>query len=78
VGIGSVALRELPHSDLHSTARAGSILFAGIPQSWFKEAAKRWARARLLAGGSPTTMHNYVQHVSTFGVWLADRAPAVS
>lgn len=23
-------------------------------------------------------MHNYVQHVSTFGTWLADRAPAVS
>ena len=71
-------LRELPHSDLHSTARAGSILFSGIPQPWFKEAAKRWARARLLAGAAPTTMHNYVQHVSTFGAWLADRAPAVS
>jgi integrase len=71
-------LREMPHSDLHSTVRAGSILFAGIPQPWFKEAAKRWARARLLGGGAPTTMHNYVQHVSTFGAWLADRAPAVS
>lgn len=31
-----------------------------------------------LAGAAPTTMHNYVQHVSTFGAWLADRAPAVS
>jgi site-specific recombinase XerD len=71
-------LRELPHSDLHSTARAGSVLFSGIPQSWFKEAAKRWARARLLAGAAPSTMHNYVQHVSTFGAWLAGRAPAVS
>src|SRR5450755_2282184 len=38
-------LRELPHSDLHSTGRAGSILFSGIPQPWLKEAAKRWARA---------------------------------
>ena len=71
-------LRELPHSDLHSTVRAGSVLFSGIPQPWLKEAAKRWTRARLLRGGAPTTMHNYVQHVSTFGVWLADRAPAVS
>jgi len=71
-------LRELPHSDLHSTARAGSILFSGIPQPWFKEAAKRWARARLLAGAAPSTMHNYVQHVSTFGAWLADRALAVN
>jgi integrase len=71
-------LRELPHSDLHSTVRAGSVLFSGIPQPWLKEAAKRWTRVRLLGGGAPTTMHNYVQHVSTFGAWLADRAPAVS
>ena len=71
-------LREMPHSDLHSTVRAGSILFAGIPQPWLKEAAKRWARARLLAGGAPSTMSHYVQHVRAFSVWLADRAPAVS
>ena len=71
-------LRELPHSDLHSTARAGSILFSGIPQPWFKEAAKRWARARLLAGAAPSTMAHYVQHVRAFSGWLADRAPAVS
>jgi len=71
-------LRELPHSDLHSTVRAGSILFSGFPQPWLKEAAKRWTRARLLAGGAPTTMANYVQHMSTFSVWLADHAPVVS
>jgi site-specific recombinase XerD len=71
-------LRELPHNDLHSSVRAGSILFAGIPQPWFKEAAKRWARARLLGGGAPTTMASYVQHVRAFSVWLDDRAPAVS
>jgi site-specific recombinase XerD len=70
-------LRELPHSDLHGSVRAGSILFAGIPQPWLKEAAKRWARARLLAGGAPTTMAAYVQHVSTFSVWLAHRSPVV-
>jgi integrase len=71
-------LRELPHSDLHSTGRAGSILFSGIPQPWLKEAAKRWARARLLAGGAPSTMASYVQHVRAFSGWLADRAPGVS
>jgi site-specific recombinase XerD len=71
-------LRELPHNDLHSNMRAGSILFAGIPQLWFKEAAKRWARARLLAGGAPSTMAHYVQHVRTFSLWLAERSPAVS
>jgi site-specific recombinase XerD len=71
-------LREMPHSDLHSSVRAGSILFAGIPQPWFKEAAKRWARARLLAGGAPSTMSHYVQHVRTFSVWLAERTPSVS
>ena len=45
-------LRELPRqSDLHSTARAGSILFSGIaPQPWLKKAAKRSARARLSRG----------------------------
>src|SRR5665811_1011585 len=71
-------LREMPHSDLYSSVRAGSILFAGIAQPWFKEAAKRWARARLLAGGAPSTMSHYVQHVRTFSVWLAERTPAVS
>ena len=35
-------------------------------------------QARLLRGGAPTTMHNYVQHVSMFAQWFADRAPAVS
>ena len=25
-------LREMPHSDLHSTVRAGAILFSGFPQ----------------------------------------------
>jgi integrase len=43
-----------------------------------KEAAKRWARARLLAGGAPSTMAGYVQHVGAFSGWLAERAPEVS
>jgi hypothetical protein len=49
-------LRELPHSDLQSSGRAGAILFAGISRPWLKEAAKRWVRARLWAGGAPSTM----------------------
>jgi integrase len=71
-------LRELPHSDLQSAGRGGAILFAGISQPWLKEAAKRWARARLLAGGAPTTMATYVLHVRAFGSWLAERVPEVS
>ena len=70
-------LRELPHADLQSTGRDGAILFDGIAQLWLKEAAKRWARARLLSGGAPTTMSNYVHHVSEFSAWLADRVPEV-
>ena len=71
-------LRELPHAICTAPCAQESILFDGIPQPWLKEAAKRWARARLLAGGAPSTMRNYVQHVRTFSAWLADRAPAVS
>ena len=69
-------LRELPNADLQ-TGRDGAILFDGIAQPWLKEAAKRWARARLLAGGAPTTMSNYVHHVSAFSGWLAERVPEV-
>jgi site-specific recombinase XerD len=71
-------LRELPHADLQSTGRDGAILFEGIAQPWLKEAAKRWARARLLAGGAPSTMSNYVLHVRAFSGWLGERAPEVS
>jgi len=70
-------LRELPHADLQSIGLDGAILFDGIPQPWLKEAAKRWARARLLAGGAPSTMSNYVLHVRAFSGWLADRVPEV-
>jgi site-specific recombinase XerD len=71
-------LRELPHADLRSTGLDGAILFERIAQPWLKEAAKRWARARLLAGGSPSTVSNYVLHVRAFGGWLAERVPEVS
>lgn len=71
-------LRQLPHSDLHSAGRDGAILFSDIAQPWLKEAAKRWVRARLLAGGAAATMANYVLHVRAFGGWLAERRPEVS
>ena len=72
------ALRELPHADLQSTDRDGAILFDRIAQPWLKEAAKRWARARLLAGGAPSTMAHNVLHVWAFSGWLAERVPEVS
>jgi site-specific recombinase XerD len=71
-------LRGLPHADLQSIDRDGAVLFDGIAQPWLKEAAKRWARSRLLAGGAPSTMSNYVLHVRAFGGWLAERVPEVS
>ena len=41
---------ELPHGDLASRYRGEETLrFERIAQSWLKEAAKRWARMRLLA-----------------------------
>jgi site-specific recombinase XerD len=70
-------LRELPHADLQSTGRDGAMLFDRIAQPWLKEAAKRWARSRLLAGGAPSTMSHYVHHVAAFSGWLADRVPEV-
>jgi len=70
-------LRELPHADLQSVGRDGAILFDGIAQPWLKDAAKRWARSRLLSGGAPSTMSSYVHHVAMFSGWLADRVPAV-
>ena len=61
-----------------SQAAAGAILFDGIAQPWLKDAAKRWARSRLLVGGAPSTMSSYVHHVAMFSGWLADRGPEVS
>ena len=71
-------LRELPHADLQIVSRGGAILFDGIAQPWLKDAAKRWARSRLLAGGAPSTMSSYLHHVAMFSVWLADRVSEVS
>jgi integrase len=66
-------LRDLPHADLQGAGRQGAILFDRITQPWLRAAAKRWARARLLAGGAPSTMAHYVGHVAAFSGWLAGR-----
>ena len=48
---------ELPHGDLSSSYRGEEMLrFERICQPWLKEAAKRWARARLLGDTAPRTM----------------------
>ena len=70
-------LRDLPHADLQGAGREGAILFDRITQPWLREAAKRWARARLLAGGASSTMAHYVGHVAAFSGWLAGRVPEV-
>ncbi len=50
----------MPHGDLASGYRGEETLrFERISQSWLKEAAKRWARARLLADTAPRTMSAY-------------------
>lgn len=70
--------RDLPHGDLASTYR-GEVLvrFDGLRQSWLKEAAKRWARVRLLGDTTPRTMSLYLTDLRHFSGWLADHAPEV-
>jgi site-specific recombinase XerD len=70
---------ELPHGDLASMYRGEEFIrFERIAQPWLKEAAKRWARMRLLAGTSPRTMSAYLVGVRHFSQWLAEHAPEVS
>jgi integrase len=70
--------RELPHGDLASTYRGEVIVrFDGLVQSWLKETAKRWARARLLADTMPRTMSLYLTDLRHFSGWLAEHAPEV-
>jgi len=69
---------ELPHGDLASMYRGEVfICFERIGQPWLKEAAKRWARARLLADTAPRTMSIYIVGVRHFSEWLAGHAPEV-
>jgi len=64
---------ELPHGDLASTYRGETIVhFEHLRQPWLKDAAKRWARARLLGASSPRTMCCYVADLRPFSEWLDD------
>jgi integrase len=67
---------ELPHADLHPEQH-GAIRFARITRPRMREAAKRWARARLLRATSPATMRVYLGDLSLFSGWVAERAPEV-
>ena len=70
---------ELPHGDLAHRYRGEETLrFDRIAQPWLKEAAKRWARARLLADTAPRTISAYLVSVRHFSQWLAAHAPEVS
>jgi len=70
--------QELPHGDLGSTYRGNVWLrFGAIGQPWLKEAAKRWARARLLGDTTPRTMSSYLTDLRHFSAWLAEHAPEV-
>jgi hypothetical protein len=70
---------ELPHGDLVSAYRGEEFIhFERIGLPWLKEAAKRWARARLLSDTAPRTMSAYVVGVGHFSEWLSAHAPEVS
>src|SRR5436309_5195929 len=70
---------ELPHGDLPSGYRGEETLrFERICQPWLKEAAKRWARGRLLADTAPRTMSAYLVSIWHFSQWLAEHARGVT
>jgi integrase len=48
-----------------------TLQFAGIPQPWLKDLAKRWARWRLSTGISPVTCYAGVKAVTRFAGFLA-------
>jgi hypothetical protein len=67
---------ELPHGDLASTYNGEVLIhFERLRQPWLKEAAKRWARARLLGDTTPQTMSRYLADLWHFSDWLAAHAP---
>jgi integrase len=69
---------ELPHGDLGSGYRGEVFIhFERLGQPWLKEAAKRWARARLLGDTAPRTMSHYLVGVRHFSEWLAAHASEV-
>ena len=70
---------ELPNGDL-SSSHCGDrrVNFGRLQQPWLKEAAKRWARARLLAGTSVGSVAEYVGDLFAFTEWLASQHPEVA
>ena len=48
-----------------------TISFAGIPQDWLRELAKRYARWQLATGLSVTTAGSGARAVTRFAAWLA-------
>jgi site-specific recombinase XerD len=66
--------RELPHAAERSGSGA-SLHFEGLQQPWLKEAAKRWARARLFAATAPQSIQDYLIALRAFSRWLAAHAP---
>jgi len=70
---------EVPNGELSSTHGGDRrINFARLQQPWLKEAAKRWARARLLAGTSVRSVAEYVGDLFAFSEWLAAQRPEVT
>ena len=69
---------DLPHGDLASSYQGDLLVrFDGLVQPWLKEAAKRWARMRLLGDTTPSTMRVYLTELRHFSGWLGHRAPEV-
>jgi site-specific recombinase XerD len=67
---------ELPHGDLASGLGGETILrFDGLAPPWLKEAARRWARARLVASTAPQSMRGYLSELRAFSRWLLEHAP---
>jgi integrase len=50
---------------------AATIQFAGIPQPWLKDLAKRWCRHRLASGISAGEPARATRIIARFGAWLA-------
>ena len=75
-GLDAWPFEQLPHADLDPDQH-GVLAFGRIVQPWLREAAKRWARARLLRAISPASMRIYLRDLSTFSEWMAEQTPEV-
>ncbi len=67
---------RLPTADPDREER-GNLHFDGIAPAWLREAAKRWARARLLSGTTFGSMRVYLRDVAIFSDWLTTGARSV-